>query len=130
VPAVEAWLDAHQPDDLQPWSLVRRTPGLLADLTELGMEAPDIMAFDPAHDVATACGVTYVMEGSRLGGTFLSRQIGADLPRGYLGAPAQTALWRDFLGGLDRYLPTAEEQGRACQAALDTFAMFRAAALP
>lgn len=127
VPVVEAWLDAHQPDDLQPWSLVRRTPGLLADLAELGSAAPDTVPFDPAHDAATACGVTYVMEGSRLGGGFLARQIGADLPRAYLGAPSQTALWRDFLAGLDKHLPTQAERDRACRAALDAFALFEAA---
>ncbi|HEX7872370.1 MAG TPA: biliverdin-producing heme oxygenase [Sphingobium sp.] len=127
VPAVEAWLDAHQPEDMQGWSLVRRTPGLLADLAELGVDAPEPVAFDPPHDAATACGVTYVMEGSRLGGTFLSRQIGAGLPRAYLGAPSQSALWRDFLAHLDRHLLDAEAVERACKAALDTFDVFRAA---
>lgn len=125
---MEAWLDAHQPDDLRPWGLVRRTPGLLADLAELGADMPEPVAFDPPHDEAAACGVTYVMEGSRLGGTFLSRQVGADLPRAYLGAPAQTALWREFLAGLDRHLPTQEAQDRAIRAALDTFGVFRTAA--
>ncbi|MET0364740.1 MAG: biliverdin-producing heme oxygenase [Sphingobium sp.] len=127
VPAVEAWLDAHQPEDMQEWSLVRRTPGILADLAELEVEAPETVAFDPPHDAATACGVTYVMEGSRLGGTFLSRQIGPDLPKAYLGAPSQSALWRDFLANLDRHLPTADAVERACKAALDTFDVFRRA---
>ncbi|MFT3967588.1 MAG: biliverdin-producing heme oxygenase [Sphingobium sp.] len=124
-PAVEAWLDAHQPEDMAGWSLVRRTPGLLADLTELGMAAPEPIAFDVPADIATTCGVTYVMEGSRLGGTFLSRQIGADLPKAYLGAPSQSALWRAFLASLDTHLPDAAAMERACRAALDTFGIFR-----
>ena len=130
VPAVEAWLDAHQPDDMRPWSLVRRTPGLMADLAELGVEVPENMTFDLAPDMGAICGVTYVMEGSRLGGAFLSRAVAADLPRAYLGAPSQNVLWRDFLNGLDMHLSAPAKIERACQAALETFAQFKSAAAP
>jgi heme oxygenase len=130
VPAVEAWLDAHQPDDMQPWTEVRRGPALLADLAALGIEAPAPISFDMPADIASVCGVTYVLEGSRMGGALLARRVATDLPSAYLGAPSQVALWRAFFAGLDQHLATPEAVENACAAALHIFRIFKAAGTP
>ncbi|MCE7797328.1 biliverdin-producing heme oxygenase [Sphingobium sufflavum] len=130
VPSVEAWLDAHQPVDMQPWTLVRRWPALSADLAELGIEPPTPVPFALSGDIASVCGVTYVLEGSRMGGALLSRRVASGLPAAYLGAPSQVALWRGFFASLDEHLPTQEAIDRACDAALRTFDAFHAAGVP
>lgn len=78
-------------------------------------------------DIATVCGVTYVMEGSRMGGGLLARRVGPDLPAAYLGAPAQIALWRAFLDSLDTHLTSAHDIARAGEAANRIFDLFRTA---
>lgn len=127
VPSVEAFLDAHQPADLQPWAEVRRWPALRADLAALGIAPPATVPFAMASDIASVCGVTYVLEGSRMGGALLSRRVAPGLPSAYLGAPPQIPLWRAFFAGLDDHLATPDAVDRACQAALQTFQVFHAA---
>ncbi|CAN5366446.1 hypothetical protein BH10PSE13_BH10PSE13_16210 [soil metagenome] len=124
VPALEAWLNVHQPDSLGGWRTVRRGPALLADLAALGEPAPPTVAIDLPDDTATICGATYVLEGSRMGGALLSRRVPAGLPADYLRAPSQSALWRSFVADLDRLLPDAQAIERAGAAALATFALF------
>lgn len=131
VPSVEAWLDAHQPADMHGWMAARRWPVLKADLAALGIEPPAPVPFTMAADIASACGVTYVLEGSRMGGALLSRRVAPGLPAAYLGAPSQVALWREFFASLDRHLPTQDAVDHACRAAIQTFSLFQAAgALP
>lgn len=128
VPALEAWLDDHQPDALAGWQAVRRGPALIADLAALGESAPDPVPLNLPADIASVCGATYVLEGSRLGGAFLSRSVPDGLPKGYLGAPPQSALWRDFAAQLDALLPDEAATDRAGETALAIFALFRSAA--
>ncbi len=130
VPSVEAWLDAHQPADMHPWSEVRRWPALEADIAALDITPPAPVPFAMATDIASVCGVTYVLEGSRMGGALLSRRVAPGLPAAYLGAPPQIALWREFFAGLDQHLATQDAVDRACGAALATFRIFQAAGAP
>lgn len=124
LPALEAWLDAHQPEDFRGWQAVRRGPALLADLAALGIAPPATLAIDLPDDIASVCGATYVLEGSRMGGALLSRRVPEGLPRAYLGAPSQSGLWRSFAADLDRLLPDAAAVDRAGAAALATFDLF------
>ena len=124
VPALEAWLDAHQLEAFSGWRDARRGPALLADLAALGEPVPPTVAIDLPDDIASVCGATYVLEGSRMGGALLSRRVPAALPSAYLGAPSQSALWRAFAADLDRLLPDAQAIDRAGAAALGTFALF------
>lgn len=127
VPSVEAWLDEHQPADMRPWTQVRRWPALRADLAALGISPPVPVPFAMATDIASVCGATYVLEGSRMGGALLSRRVSPGLPAAYLGAPPQIALWRAFFTSLDLHLPTQDAIDRACEAAIQTFNIFHAA---
>ncbi len=124
VPSVEAWLDAHQTADMQPWGEVRRWPALKDDLAALGIAPPAPTPFTLATDIASVCGVTYVLEGSRMGGALLARRVAPGLPAAYLGALPQIPLWRAFFASLDAHLPTQDAVDRACEAALQTFRLF------
>jgi len=77
---------------------------------------------------AAIAGTLYVLEGSRLGGKFLSRRLPAGFPRAYLDADQRAEKWQQLLTVIDSLLrdPAALETGLA--AALATFAAFERSA--
>lgn len=77
--------------------------GLLrADLDALGLPMPDPLPLAPPESEAAAFGALYVIEGSRLGGAMLAKQVPAPLPHAYLSATHQPGGWRAFGELLDR----------------------------
>jgi heme oxygenase (biliverdin-IX-beta and delta-forming) len=88
----------------------RKTPWLLADMTELGLTSLDITALPRSTDlpeissVAAAVGSLYVLEGSTLGGQVISRLLVKNLeiqPEGggrfFAGYQEDTGTrWREF----------------------------------
>lgn len=88
---------------LPDWPQRARRVALARDLAALGLEAPPFRAaLVPDRDFAA--GLLYVLEGSRLGARFLSRQVqavGAGLPLAYLTHGEGQDLWRSFLAWLD-----------------------------
>ncbi len=88
---------------LPDWPMRARRVALARDLAALGLEAPPFQtALVPDRDFAA--GLLYVLEGSRLGARFLSRQVqavGAGLPLAYLTHGEGQDLWRSFLAWLD-----------------------------
>ncbi|MEH3105263.1 MAG: biliverdin-producing heme oxygenase [Sphingomonas phyllosphaerae] len=107
-----------------------RTPLLAADLTDLGVAAPAPLPFAPGDDAATLWGVLYVVEGSRLGGAMLARQVPPELPGRYLGAVHASGQWRAIRVALDE---AASGEGtdwtaRMIAGALATFALYAEAA--
>lgn len=90
---IEHWMNAVATGPA--WS--PRGDALRQDLDALGAVPT---AFDPLNwpaDDAAAWGTAYVLEGSRLGGAMLARQVGAGLPRAYLGHVHEPGGWRAFL---------------------------------
>lgn len=71
-----------------------RTPLLAADLATLRQAMPASPGFAGARDGASAWGILYVIEGSRLGGGILAGRVGRDLPAAYLGARHRSGEWR------------------------------------
>lgn len=126
LPAVEAALEAC---DAIP-AFAPRTDALQADLAALGLPMPDPLPLAPPENEAAAFGALYVIEGSRLGGAMLARQVPAALPRAYLSAVHPPGGWRAFGDMLDR----AEKAGgpgwidRAVAAAEATFDLYAEAA--
>lgn len=108
-----------------------RAPLAADDLAALDAAMPAAMPLDPPGP-ARLWGMRYVVEGSRLGGAMLSRQVGEGLPAAYLGAMHGRGEWRRFLDALDA---RAEAGGAAWRAeavagARDAFALFaRSAAM-
>jgi len=107
-----------------------RTDALQADLATLGLAMPDPLLLAPPENEAAAFGALYVIEGSRLGGAMLARQVPDALPRSYLSAVHPPGGWRAFGELLDR----AERAGdpswidRAVVAAEATFDLYAEAA--
>lgn len=126
LPAVEAVL-AGRPD-VPPF---RPRAGLLRDdLAQLGAVPPAPLPFDAPADEAEAFGTLYVIEGSRLGGGMLARQVPPDLPRAYLSAIHLSGEWRRFCSALDEAALAGPPDwlDRAEAAARRTFALYERAA--
>jgi heme oxygenase len=111
------------------WPERRRAALLCADLEELGEACPVAdgrWAFD---DEAALLGAIYVLEGSRLGGALLRKQVPAQLPRRFLSASAPAGAWRALSALLDRELSDGQKLDRAISAARQVFTSFEAAGL-
>lgn len=129
LPPVERALDAAgMADLLDDWPVRRRTALIADDLQKLGIAMPAPLAPPTLTDPAAAWGAAYVTEGSRLGGAMLARQVGADLPRGYLGTPLPAGAWRKFLVSMENGLYSESMRASATRSALDIFALFALAA--
>ena len=125
LPAAEAVLLATS--DLPGWR--PRTPLLAQDVAEAGGTMPAPIPF-VAPTAAFAWGVLYVVEGSRLGGAMLARQVAPGYPRRYLDAAFAPGEWRALRDALnaegarggDGWLQQAIEGAEAC------FALYACAA--
>lgn len=125
LPAAEAAL-ASTPQ-LPEWR--PRTPLLADDLATLGLPLPPPLPF-AVTGAAFAWGVLYVVEGSRLGGAMLARQVDPGLPRRYLDATFAAGEWRSLRIALDTqaqrhgfdWIEDAVRGAEAC------FALYRRAA--
>ena len=102
----------------------RRSDALRKDLAELGLATPPAAAFGPLRTWAEVLGSAYVLEGSRLGGAVLARQVAPGLPRGFLGARPPAGHWRAFIAYLDSQLDDEPAVDAATRSALETFALF------
>ncbi len=126
--AVEAALDGAGMTRLLPdWPSRRRGALVLADLAALGVPAVAALPPPAIADDAAAWGAAYVVEGSRLGGALLARQVAAGLPASYLAAPQPKGAWREFLVALDAAIVSEEQYVRATAGACATFDLFEAA---
>lgn len=127
--AVETALDeAGFAARLGDWPERRRGSALAADLAALDGAVPAPLAAPTLTRPAAQWGAAYVIEGSRLGGRFLARQVGATLPKSYLDAPQPAGGWRVFLAALDEAVTSRDEIVEAATAARAVFAMFEAGA--
>lgn len=103
-----------------------RLPLLADDLAALDdpMPAPLPLAVPEADGFRW--GLRYALEGSRLGGAMLSRQVGAGLPRSYLCAAHGKGEWVAFQRALDSAAAEGGEGwlGDAVQGAQAAFALF------
>jgi len=75
-------------------------------------------------DVHSVAGTLYVLEGSRLGGRFLARQLPLGFPRAYLDAHQRAGAWQALLQRLDGLLRDVTALDAALVAADATFAAF------
>ncbi len=121
---VETAVDAFDPGAILPdWPARRRAPLIVADLADL--DAP-IPAPEPLHLScdAAALGAIYVLEGSRLGGALLARNVSVDLPDRFIRCPPAPKRWRGLIEVLDRTLKTDDQRDAAVAAARAVFDLF------
>ena len=122
--SVEAAIDAFDPRGVLPdWPERRRGASLAADLAELGLPVPAPEPFRIATQGA-ALGAIYVLEGSRLGGAMLSRNVPMDLPARFIRCAPAPRRWRDLIEVLDSHLTTPERCDAAVSAARTVFDRF------
>jgi heme oxygenase len=98
LPAAEAAMAADP--TLPEWR--PRAPLLAQDLQDLGCAVPPELPVEMPQGAAAMAGLAYVVEGSRLGGVYLARQVGPGLPARYLSAAHGKGEWRAFLVWLDQ----------------------------
>ena len=128
VPAVEAALARAGLDALvEGWREGRRGPAIESDLAALGDEMPPPAEPPVIDGIGEMLGTAYVLEGSRLGGRVLRRQVGEGLPASFLSEPASNP-WPALIAVMDRDLYSDALIGEATGAARRTFALFLDAA--
>ena len=103
-----------------------RQPLLAQDLAALGAALPAPLPQPDVRSDGASWGVRYALEGSRLGGAMLARQVGDGLPRAYLSAAHDKGEWIAFQRALES---AAREGGEgwledAVQGARAAFALF------
>jgi heme oxygenase len=121
---VEAAVDTFDPAAILPdWPERRRSALIAADLADFDvpMPAPEPLGLD---SVEAALGAIYVLEGSRLGGALLARNVPMDLPGRFIRCPAAPKRWRGLIEVLDRTLVTDDQREVAESAARAVFDLF------
>lgn len=120
----EAAVDAFDLLALLPdWPERRRAPLIRADLADFGAATPSPEPFDLRSDAA-ALGVIYVLEGSRLGGAMLARNVPMDLPARFIRCAPAPKRWRGLIELLDQHLVTPDQHEVAADAARAVFDLF------
>nr|WP_269141474.1 biliverdin-producing heme oxygenase [Sphingomonas sp. IC-56] len=131
---LEAALDAAGAEQITPdWPTRRRGAQIredLAFLRDVAVEAPQAEPVQWQLDTPEAvAGALYVLEGSRLGGKFLARQLPADFPRAYLASDQAAEKWRNLLDHIDMILYEPAPLQSALAAARHAFAAFERSAV-
>lgn len=127
---IEAALDeANAAAILPDWPGRRRGHLLRSDLEALGAAEPEPIAAFAFKTEAAALGAIYVLEGSRLGGALLKRELPAVAPRQFLEAPQPQGSWRKLLELLDASLYRTDLLEAAAEAAREVFQRFEAGGL-
>lgn len=131
---LEAALDAGGAERITPdWAERKRAPRIredLAFLRDMTMQAPPAAPPEWRLDTPQAvAGALYVLEGSRLGGKFLARQLPVDFPRAYLASDQAAEKWRNLLDRIDMILYEPAPLQSALAAARHAFAAFERSAV-
>lgn len=92
------------------YALVEREALLRADIEQLGGQAEQAYCIPPSTSVAEVVGMLYVLEGSRLGGAMIARNIhsvlGDQAPlRFFTAQPLQAEQWTVFWRCAEHYCP-------------------------
>lgn len=78
-----------------------RLPLLWEDLAALGAPFPRALPVAAPNAPGFVWGLRYALEGSRLGGAMLARQVGEGLPKAYLSAAHGQGEWVQFQREMD-----------------------------
>jgi heme oxygenase (biliverdin-IX-beta and delta-forming) len=119
------------------WDARKRGEMLKEDLAFLRETSPSQASATAENEVWPAvdwslpaiAGALYVLEGSRLGGRFIARQLPSGFPRAYLDGDQRAEKWQQLLSRIDEILNNPSALKTATAAALDIFAAFERSAL-
>ncbi len=126
-------------DLLEPMDRFQRAALLEMDLAALGMsreeilQLPKVTALPEIRQMADAFGTVYVLEGSKLGGQFISRQVhqvlGISQDQGlrfFHGHGRDTGFfWNEFRQAMAHYAVINDQQDSIIAAAAQTFDAFK-----
>jgi heme oxygenase len=101
---------------------------LMPQATQPIAQDPGFRRDDGEWNEFAIAGALYVLEGSRLGGRFLVRQVPQGFPRAYLDADQATEKWRNLLDRLETILYQPAALQSALTAAHQVFATFERSA--
>lgn len=121
---MEQWLDSRADAVVDDWPTRSRGAALRADLARVGISVPDGDPFSPPSSPASIGGILYVLEGSKMGGRLLARQVREGLPKQYLAAGGNGAAWKMLISRLDDIVVTGEDLGAATRSASLAFDRF------
>jgi heme oxygenase len=113
---------------IKDWPLRCRADRLSTDLEQLGIRPGPSVPVPSFSDAAGILGAVYVLEGSRLGGTLLSRALPAGAPARFLSSEDNGPPWLALVELINRRLTSAPELDTAVAAARSVFQAFLAAA--
>jgi heme oxygenase len=119
--AAEAAGAAHIIED---WPARHRSELLMADLFDLGLATPDPVEPPTIHGAPAVLGAAYVLEGSRLGGSILRRQLPETAPRRFLSDAGAAQGWRVLTRLLDCQLVDPDHITRSVASARSVFRCF------
>ncbi|MBB6125200.1 biliverdin-producing heme oxygenase [Sphingobium subterraneum] len=105
-----------------------RSEALRADLADLGCAMPTEDALLLPTGEAARWGALYVLEGSRLGGAVLEKQVLTGLPTRFLGATHPHGAWRRFLDMLNAADTGPAWRAQAAEGAKALFGAYAVAA--
>ncbi|WGM31366.1 biliverdin-producing heme oxygenase [Brevundimonas sp. NIBR11] len=126
-PVEEALEAAGVGELIDDWPARRRSHALRADLAALGLPDPTRVAAPPLSSEADILGALYVLEGSRLGGAILVRNVPDDRPKTFL-TPGNPAAWRAFVTVLEQRLSSQADIDDAVRVATSVFEAFASSA--
>lgn len=112
---------------IDDWPERRRSHLLRDDLARLKVAGVKLQPPTTFESSAEIMGAVYVLEGSRLGGKVLIKQVFRTAPTRFLGADGRPGAWRRLLTSLDKRLRDQEEIDLAVSAARGVFATYQAA---
>ena len=113
---------------LADWPARRRSAALLADMEVMRIPHSALrLDMGPLRGLAQLAGAAYVLEGSRLGGRILARQVAEGYPAAFLSHGAEARLWGSFLDWMDTLQLSPRETGEAVETAKHVFRLYEAA---
>jgi heme oxygenase (biliverdin-IX-beta and delta-forming) len=131
LPAAETWLARRGEFCDMPNAGARlRSRELERDLQLLGASMPEIRNMSFLNENTSVAGMCYVLEGSRLGGAFLTSLIernGNKFPVNFLSQGQEMPLWKTFVAWLSTREHSASRIESATNAAVSVFGAYLAA---
>lgn len=126
---MEQWLESRAGAVIDDWAARARGAALRADLAAMDIPVPPGEPFAPPASPPSIGGILYVLEGSKMGGRVLARQVGPGLPREYLGAAGNSTGWKTLISRLDDIVVTGEDVSAATRSASLAFDRFLTAGM-
>ena len=125
IPSVEVWLQS-QPDfkTMPDWEHRPRARALFDDMTKLGIKNSPAANMSFLNDTSSVFGICYVLEGSRLGSSYLKSLVKSSVSSNatsFLDHGQGSPYWKTYLAWLEQKDYSASVAERAAEDAKNLF---------